>query len=319
MTYSIPSDITLVDRNSDGRIDRMYVGDVGGNLWRVDLGAPDVTNATGGICSSSTPADCTSDLWHVEKLAALGCGSGPCPSGTTPRKIFYPPEVLTTGSYDAVFVATGDREHPLYTDPASDAAHPNPYTVSPPYGVSACAVPNRAYLLKDMGTGLNSDTAHTTLTEAGGNLFDATTTQWTDSITSRGYYVTFQTCEKSVNAPLVVAGYVYFGTNRPKAPENETCEETLGEATGYRLSPFTGKYTSGEFEGGGLPPSPVSGIVNIIQDGKTIQVPFCIGCGGEEDDHGGDPCGSDSALAGCRPPIDVTSDRSRTYWYIQGK
>jgi Tfp pilus tip-associated adhesin PilY1 len=306
MTYSIPSDITLVDRNSDGRIDRMYVGDMGGNLWRVDLGdstSPNNVNSAGGFCSSSTPADCTSDLWHVEKLAALGCPSGPCPSGTTPRKIFYPPEVLSTASYDAVFLATGDREHPLWSTTAN----------------RACTTPNRAYLLKDMGTGLNSDTAHTTLTEAGGNLFDATTTQWTDSITSRGYYVTFQACEKSVNAPLVVAGFVYFGTNRAKAPENETCEETLGEATGYRLAPFTGKYSSGEFEGGGLPPSPVSGIVNIVVDGKTIQVPFCIGCGGEEDDHGTDPCGSDSALAGCRPPIDVTSDRSRTYWYIQGK
>lgn len=294
MTYSIPSDITLLDRNSDGKIDRLYVGDMGGNLWRVDLGAPGA-NAVGNICATTNPAACTSDLWHVQKLAALGCSTGPCASGITPRKIFYPPEVLSTASEDAVFVATGDREHPLWSTTAN----------------RACTTTNRAYLLKDPGTSLNNDTAFTALTEA--NLFNATSTLYNNTLS--GYYVTFQACEKSVNAPLVVAGYVYFGTNRAKAPENETCEETLGEATGYRLSPFTGKYVSGEFEGGGLPPSPVAGVVNV---GDQL-IPFCIGCGGEEDDNGHDPCGSDSALAGCKPPINVTSDRRRTYWYIQDK
>lgn len=303
MNYSIPSDITLLDRNSDGKIDRLYVGDVGGNVWRVDL------EPTGG----NTP-----NFWQVKKLAALGCATGPCAIGTTPRKIFYPPEVIATGGYDAVFIATGDREHPLYTDPTSTASTPLPFSVSPPYSVSACAVTNRAYLLKDLATGMDGS-GITTITEAG--LFNATTTAWDG--TRSGYYVTFNTCEKSVNAPLVTAGYIYFGTNQAKARETHTCEETLGEAVGYKLKPFAGTYVAGEFEGGGLPPSPVSGVVNIVDtsdaSGKTIQMPFCIGCGGEDDDGGNSGCGSESALAGCKPPISVSTARKRTYWYIKDR
>lgn len=306
MKYSIPSDTSLIDRDSDGKIDRVYVGDVGGNVWRVDL------EPAGG----NTP-----NFWQVEKLAALGCATGTCAAGTTPRKIFFPPEVIATPSYDAVFVATGDREHPLYTSPSSTAANPSPFSGSPPYDVSACAVTNRAYLLKDVATGKDGSSL-STITERTGttaNLYDATNTPWSGTL--KGYYVTFNPCEKSVNAPLVTAGYIYFGTNQGKAPENERCEEALGEAIGYKLAPFSGNYVAGEFEGGGLPPSPVSGVVNITDPttGKTIQVPFCIGCGGEEDDGGDTGCGSESALAGCKPPINVSTTRRRTHWYIQGK
>lgn len=306
MAYSIPSDITLVDRNNDGKIDRLYVGDMGGNMWRVDL------EPTGG----NTPG-----LWQAEKLAALGCATGACAAGVTPRKIFYPPEVITTSGYDAVFTATGDREHPLYTNPASTASAPKPFSVSPPYGVSACAVTNRAYLLKDLATGMDGS-GLTTITEQTGataHLFDATATPWNGTLS--GYYVTFNVCEKSVNAPLVTAGHIYFGTNQAKALQTETCEESLGEAVGYKLAPFSGKYVAGEFEGGGLPPSPVSGVVNIKDPatGKITQVPFCIGCGGEDENGGNTGCGSESALAGCKPPINVSTTRSRTYWYTKDK
>lgn len=287
MKYSIASDVTLLDRNNDGKIDRLYVGDMGGNMWRVDL------EPNGG----NTPS-----LWQVEKLAALGCATGVCASGTTPRKIFYPPEVIATKNYDAVFVATGDREHPLYSTVAQ----------------SACTVTNRAYLLKDTATGLDGSTL-TPLNEA--NLYDATSVLWNG--TASGYYVTFNACEKSVNAPLVTAGKIYFGTNQGQAPQKHVCEEPLGEAVGYKLTPFSGKYIAGEFEGGGLPPSPVSGVVNVfdVVTGKTIQVPFCIGCGGEEEDNnsGTSGCSSESALAGCKPPISVSTKRSRTYWYTKDK
>jgi Tfp pilus tip-associated adhesin PilY1 len=41
MTYSIPSDITRIDASDDGRIDRLYVGDMGGRMWRFDIVGPD--------------------------------------------------------------------------------------------------------------------------------------------------------------------------------------------------------------------------------------------------------------------------------------
>ena len=50
MDYPIPSDLTLMDINADGAIDRLYFGDLGGQLWRIDLG-------TDYDPSGSTPAN----------------------------------------------------------------------------------------------------------------------------------------------------------------------------------------------------------------------------------------------------------------------
>jgi type IV pilus assembly protein PilY1 len=88
MTYSIPSDITRVDISDDGRIDRLYVGDMGGRMWRFDIGDTNPDSWTGKIIFSG-------------------------PSGT---KIFYPPDVtLEVGNYERLFFGTGDREHPKGT------------------------------------------------------------------------------------------------------------------------------------------------------------------------------------------------------------
>lgn len=276
MRYSIPADITLMDRNRDGYIDRLYAVDVGGQVWRVDLEPSGATAPSG---------------WKLHRLASLGeCGTGVC------RKFFYPPEVINTTGYDAVIVGSGDREHPLFNNTAATGKQ------------------NMVFLLKDTDTD-NDATGMTRirLTDTPSPLFDATSTAYDNSL--RGYYINLADGEKVVNAPLVTAGYVYFGTNQPTAPSTTSCTATLGTARGYQLSPFTGSYRSVVFSGGGLPPSPVSGVVNITVDGKTKLVPFLIG-GGNPECTGAD-CAS--ALGGQKPPISVSTSRIRTYWYKQGK
>ncbi len=302
MDYSIPSDITLMDRDRDGKIDRLYATDVGGNVWRVDL-EPAAGSAPGN--------------WQVKKLAALGCDSGTCAAGTTPRKFFYPPEVITTPTYDVVFAGSGDREHPLYADPTQ-------------FPQAAYNVTNRLYMLKDLNTGKDATTipcvAPCIITEAA--LFNATSTVYDNTLS--GYYITLcntkdspskpTTCptgEKVVNAPTVTAGYVYFATNQPTVPSANSCP-TLGTARGYSVSPFSGVDTYVEYEGGGLPPTAVSGVVNIVSDDGKITTPvaFCIGCGGNTECVGS---GCTSAVGGARPAIDVSTSRKRTYWYIENK
>jgi len=51
MTYSIPSDISRVNTDDDANefIDRLYVGDVGGRMWRFDIGNADPANWTGKV------------------------------------------------------------------------------------------------------------------------------------------------------------------------------------------------------------------------------------------------------------------------------
>lgn len=277
MNWAIPADISFVDRDNDGYADRFYAADVGGNIWRVD---------------TETPTTPSTNLWQVTKLAALGCNTGVCASGTTPRKFFFPPNVVPVGatggvsSYDAVLVGSGDREHPLISTATG----------------SAYQVTNRFYMIRDTRTGKNANTpaSWTTVTEA--NLLDATSVRYTG--TSSGYYVTFATGEKAVNASITTRGTTYFGTNTPSAPAANSCASNLGLAKGYSLSPFTAGYSSTVYDGGGMPPSPVAGVVGLVlPNGQTMQQPFCIGCGGQ------------TSLSPIDPSKKVPKKPRRTYWY----
>ncbi len=88
MTFSIPSDMAKVDTDDDGRIDKLYVGDMGGQLWKFDLKDPNPTN------------------WSAKIIFTAPAGA----------KIFYPPEVtLEQDDFEMLFFGTGDREHPKET------------------------------------------------------------------------------------------------------------------------------------------------------------------------------------------------------------
>jgi len=284
MNWAIPADISFVDRDNDGKTDRFYAADLGGNVWRVDLEP-----------TTGTPAVNTPDKWKVTKFAALGCATGNCASGTTPRKFFFPPNVVSVGaigvssSYDVVLLGSGDREHPLKSTATG----------------SSFNVENRFYALKDSNTG--KDAASTIITEAG--LFDANSSVDRAGKLS-GFYTSFATGEKSVNASTTLRGTTFFGTNKPTPPKENSCASNLGEAKGYALNPFTGTSTFTVYDGGGLPPSPTAGIVTIqLAGGKSVKKEFCVGCGGG---IGGD---SKSALGAGDTGKPVPKNPRRTYWY----
>ncbi len=89
--YSIPSSVARLDVNGDGYIDRLYVGDTGGRMWRFDLTGSDPRAWKGRIVFNTN----------------LGF------RGSSKKKIFHPPDVtLEKGGYEIVFFGTGDREHP---------------------------------------------------------------------------------------------------------------------------------------------------------------------------------------------------------------
>ena len=131
MTFGIPSDITLVNRDFDtnGYIDRLYAADVGGNIWRVDL-------EPAGYAAPATSIG--PSTWTVTKFASLGG------AGATKRKFFYPPDIVATKNFDMIMAVTGDREHPLYS--AS--------------GTAGYAVINRFYALKDTKIGADATRLH---------------------------------------------------------------------------------------------------------------------------------------------------------------
>jgi type IV pilus assembly protein PilY1 len=297
MTRAIPADITLLDRNADGYIDRLYAADVGGNIWRVDL-------EPAGI---STPSG-----WQVTELASLAG------TGNDARKFFYPPDVTPTKTYDAVLVASGDREHPLYS------ASTTPGT--------AYNVINRFYMVKDPNTGDSVPTGWTKITEA--NLTDVTaatgatpdpTKLYSLTSTTSGFYVTLMHAgEKAVNAPLTVAGYTYFGTNTPDpnvgTADPTKCYPNLGIARGYAINFLTGAGLNDlgyiQFAGGGLPPSPVFGLVSISTGPNTsVITPVLFGGGNQTATTGAD---STSSLGVQKVTPPTLGKRKRTYWFIEG-
>jgi type IV pilus assembly protein PilY1 len=327
MTYPIPSDVTTLDRDISDLgeyVDRIYVGDLGGNIWRVDL-EPTV----GG----NLPAN-----WKVTKFASVGG------TGTTKRKIFFPPDVVPTRDFDAVLFSTGDREHPTRTQQSVN-------------------ILNRFYMLKDTATGNDGNTTpvvdSTSSTACVGalpktpascveavptDLFNASAVLPTSASTvpatagpayddsGNGFYINLlnalprrqtdgsflygpeiQAGEKAVNAPTTIGGNTFFGTNAPIPPDPGVCQPNLGTARGYAINFISGAFDFAVFDGGGLPPSPVAGVVDI---GGTL-VPFVIGgvkpAQDGQTDLGKQPGGS--ALGGGEVEITVKALRTRTYWY----
>jgi type IV pilus assembly protein PilY1 len=87
--FSVPSEITLVDTNRDGRPDRLYFADVRGNLYRITV------PATGDLLTSAA--------WNGVEATKIAVLEG---------KVFYRPDVVMTKSFAAILVGTGDREKP---------------------------------------------------------------------------------------------------------------------------------------------------------------------------------------------------------------
>ncbi len=282
LTRAIPSDVTLLDRDGDGYIERLYVGDVGGNLWRADFETKD----------GNAPAN-----WTMAKLAALGGAA----NSNDARKFFYAPDVVSTATYDAVSAGTGDREHPLYS------ASTTPGT--------AYNVVNRLYMIKDTNTtGIPS--TWTPITEAG--LFDTTVQPYDGS--GKGFYITLaDRGEKAVNAPLTVGGYTTVGTNTPSAPKAGVCYPNLGTARSYSYSFLTGVGKNPAqrwivLDGGGFPPSAGFALVSVSDGTSSSLVPVLFGGGNPTGTGSGD---AKSSLGAQKVNITGVGKRKRLYWYSE--
>jgi type IV pilus assembly protein PilY1 len=131
MTNSIPSTPSVFDMNGDGRADVIYVGDTGGRVFRFQISDPDPGNWSGRLLarlSNATPAN---------------------------RKILFPPTVVPYVSGGerifAVFVGTGDREHPFKLNSADviamivDRDVTNTLSTSPPVDFDSAALTKLAW------------------------------------------------------------------------------------------------------------------------------------------------------------------------------
>ena len=256
---SVAADVTLVDSDTDGYIDRGYTVDLGGKVYRLDF---------------ETTTSQAVDDWSIHTVADLSGGTD------TGRKFFFAPDAVVTRSFTALMFGSGDREKPLL-----DTTQDHFFQIFD------------THLTKGAPEGYTATVWD-----------DLTATGDTSSIAGRGCYVALETGEKVVNAAATIGGSSYFGTNRPSSAVvlGNVCSANLGVAKSYAMPLFCVTPTFITLEGGGLPPSPVAGIVTIEnEDGEPEKLPFCIGC----------PNDKKSGIEASRinPLIDVP--RRRLYWY----
>jgi len=243
MTSSMPSDVTILDRNGDGYIDRVYVGDTGANVWRVDI-------------HSDQFAD-----WSAVKLASVGSSAD-----ADRRKFMYPPDVVfskdANGPYDAVLLGSGDREHPFNT------------TVVNRYYMFKDRVTDLISSQSPAITETDLFDATTNTIQDGANE-TARVTARGELTAADGWMMTLGTGEKVVGGSTTLAGTTFFNTNQP-APANSTVCSAQGIALQYAISyeDATATIDSGQaglnisdraisYAGGGYLPSPVPVVVNL--------------------------------------------------------
>jgi type IV pilus assembly protein PilY1 len=269
--FSVAADVTVVDVTLDGRPDRAYAVDVRGNVYRIDL------PATGDVLDPTTWNGTT-----AVKIAKLG------------GKVFYAADVVVTEEFVAVLVGTGDREKPLLTSKIWGDGNAEGFFMikDTKVGLPPPATP---FEPKDLSliARVNKDTMRVESVAPDANLV------------KNGCYMTLaENGEKVVNAPTTIGGVAYFGTNRPTPGDSLSCRASLGEAYAYRFPLFCKTPNNTKLATGGLPPSPVAGVVLI--DGK--KVPFIIGGGTRG-----------SSFSPEEPKPAVSPVRQRQFWYIDNR
>tara|TARA_R110002049_G_scaffold264278_1_gene440414 strand:- start:310 stop:4071 length:3762 start_codon:yes stop_codon:yes gene_type:complete len=103
LLHSVPGEVVTLDNNGDDLVDRLYFGDTGGNVWRLDIGA--------SLPTAGEPEE----TWFVTQLADLN-GS----TLATDRRFFNKPDIvrviLDEQPMDMVLIGSGDRTNPLAKD-----------------------------------------------------------------------------------------------------------------------------------------------------------------------------------------------------------
>ncbi|OUS06708.1 hypothetical protein A9Q81_02165 [Gammaproteobacteria bacterium 42_54_T18] len=100
MKYSIPSKMTVLDMNGDGYADKMFVGDVGGQLWRFDIhnGSAVGKLVTGGVIFNASGTDADANEVHN-------------------RRFYHEPDISlhrkNNENYLAIKIGSGFQAHPL--------------------------------------------------------------------------------------------------------------------------------------------------------------------------------------------------------------
>ena len=264
MTFSVPSDLAVVDRDGNGYSDRVYFGDTGGQLWRLDI-------------ASATVGD-----WKATRLFRFS---------TAPQRFLNTPDVVESpdGNYDMIIIGSGNREKPV------DTSVQNYMIFYRDYDQTVASTSTVALTQNNLAAAITAISGNT-------EAFDPDTDITSNSKFLKGWYLALEGGEKVVTSALTTNQVATFATNVPG--QNDACTDlgeariykinpfaVLGKAPGEK------NYVT--VEGGGFLPPPVGFTVIVEEescdaDGNcTIEEKAVSGVmfGFHAEDTEGDPLG----------------------------
>lgn len=255
MRYSIPASPALVDVDSDGYFDYIYVGDMGGQVFRVSLNN-----------SKHSGLDKIDEVViGPHKIASLAG------MGEAEKRRFYNTPAVSIGAHNdrsaiQVVIGSGYRAHPLSTD-----------------------VNERVYGFLDVQTGELRDWC------SGNSDCPAEITEEhlkvssENDVSSFGWFVSLDADkgEKSLSEPVIVDGKVFFTTFNTDLNElSDACSVVIGKSRLYALNLIDGSPVM-EKDGGfggegykelntvGIPPKPQILLINKQLTGEEETIDSC--------------------------------------------
>ena len=266
MNFSIPGTVNVIDEDQNGFTDKLYVGDLGGQLWRIGQFYQDA----GGNALQFPDSDENINSWngHVIFRAPVYSDN----KISVPRKFYSPPSVTLEKGYDLLLIGSGDREMACADDTPAD----------------------RIYAIKDTH-------AYSTLTEA--DLVDVTSASATppdldipgdvdyNGSTDKGWYLRLVDSsgagigEKTLAKGTVYYKVLYITTFTPSPdpclPGGAATIYALDYKTGAAVLSFGGSsLVRSKMIGGGIPSNPVpiisaDGQKLLVSVGSTLPVAGC--------------------------------------------
>jgi len=274
------AEVAVVPDRTTGLALYAYVADLGGNVYRIDIG-------------DDAPED-----WSMTKIASLGCDTGNANCAYNRKFMFAPDVLLENGTY-VLLLGSGDREKPReYVS-----------TVQNYFFVLRDKPQDATWLTSESGACSAAVLCLSSLTP----ILDGQTPTNEQLSTKKGWYLGLNPTEQVVTSAITIFGNLTFSTHEPAASAPATCGANLGLARVYNVSYLNAASQTGRQDRSeelppdiGLPPSPVAGLV-ILDDGRTV--PFCVGCTADSPLEGSEPKIPPSSLP--------AQPKNRVYWYIE--
>lgn len=243
MTACIPSAVNAVDEDSNGFVDKLYVGDVAGRIWRVG-------NFSNSLGTALTFPECNENIntWKAQIVFN---------ANDADKKFFYAPRVTLEKGYDLVFAGSGDREDACNTASGPDMilAFKDVHATTNAPGTP---VPTT---LTDLVNTTAADSTPPVLDDPEGDVDS-------NGTIDNGWYFNLETGEKILAEGAVFYKTVYMTSflpnNDPCLPGGNARLYALGYKTGEPVIDFDPEADGEEVElepykdiGGGIPSEPV--------------------------------------------------------------